>query len=71
VSRHIGGTVPSFKPFKGLELLLDDGKKIRVRAVDFLVDDDPNSEPLRWRLTVLDPAYVKRIVSMGFAQLVE
>jgi len=61
----------AFKPFKGIELVLDDGKKIRVRAVDFVVDDDKNSEPLRWRLTVLDPAYVKRIVGMGFAQAVE
>ena len=60
-----------FRPFKGLELVLDDGKKIRVKAVDFVVDDDQNSEPLRWRLTVLDPAYVKRIVGMGFAQQLE
>lgn len=60
-----------FKPFKGLELVLDDGKKLRVKAVDFVVDDDPSSEPLRWRLTVLDPQYVKRIVGMGLAQAVE
>jgi len=57
-----------FKPFKGIELVLDDGQKIRVKSVDFVLDDDPKSEPLRWRLTVLDPAYVKRAVNMGFAQ---
>ena len=60
-----------FRPFKGVELTLDDGKKIRVKAVDFVIDDDPSKEPLRWRLTVLDPAYVRRAVNMGFAQAVE
>jgi len=61
----------AFKPFKGIELVLDDGKKIRVKSVDFVIDDVRENEPLRWRLTVLDPAYVKRAVNMGFAQPVE
>lgn len=60
-----------FKPFKGLELLLEDGKRVRVKAVDFVVDDDMNAEPMRWRLTVLDPAYVKRIERMGLAAQVD
>ncbi len=55
-------------PFQGLELVLADGSKQRVKHLDFVIDDHPRAEPRRWRLTALSPTYIQQLLRWGLVQ---
>ena len=63
--------MPDWHPFSGLELTLEDGRRLRVTDVDFVVDDHPGAAPRRWKLTALSARNIQQLTRMGYAKLVE